>query len=137
MPHGGPWVRDVWEFDPLVQLLANRGYAVLQMNYRGSPGYGEELFQMARRQIGRPSRMTLKMAPGGPLPPVWRTRSTSQSWAPATAATRALFALGHNPELYRCGISMAGVTDWAAIYDDRRGDPDARDANKYWRRENW
>ncbi|MES1167651.1 MAG: S9 family peptidase, partial [Oleiharenicola lentus] len=40
LPHGGPTVRDVWGFDPLVQFLANRGYAVLQMNYRGSPGYG-------------------------------------------------------------------------------------------------
>ena len=47
----------------------------------------------------------------------------------------ALFALGRNPELYCCGISMAGVTDWPAIYDKRRGDSDYKEANKYWRRE--
>ncbi|MDI1319720.1 MAG: hypothetical protein PSW75_05925, partial [bacterium] len=47
MPHGGPWVRDTWGFDPLVQLLANRGYAVLQMDYRGSTGYGDELLKTA------------------------------------------------------------------------------------------
>jgi dipeptidyl aminopeptidase/acylaminoacyl peptidase len=40
VPHGGPAVRDRWEFDPMVQFLANRGYAVLQMNFRGSAGYG-------------------------------------------------------------------------------------------------
>ncbi|MFD3683787.1 S9 family peptidase [Nocardiopsis sp. NPDC058631] len=38
--HGGPWFRDAWGFDPAVQLLANRGYAVLQVNFRGSTGYG-------------------------------------------------------------------------------------------------
>jgi len=53
MPHGGPWVRDVWSFDPLVQMLANRGSAVLQMNYRGSPGYGVEFSRIAKHEIGR------------------------------------------------------------------------------------
>ena len=38
--HGGPWFRDYDNFDPEVQLLANRGYAVLQVNYRGSTGFG-------------------------------------------------------------------------------------------------
>ncbi len=43
MPHGGPHgIRDWWEFDPEVQLLANRGYAVLQVNFRGSGGYGRD-----------------------------------------------------------------------------------------------
>jgi len=44
MPHGGPEARDVWSFDYLAQYFANRGYAVLQPNYRGSTGYGEEWF---------------------------------------------------------------------------------------------
>jgi dipeptidyl aminopeptidase/acylaminoacyl peptidase len=39
--HGGPWARDAWQFNPEVQLLANRGYAVLQVNFRGSTGYGK------------------------------------------------------------------------------------------------
>ena len=40
-PHGGPWARDAWGFSPEVQFLANRGYAVLEMNFRGSTGYGK------------------------------------------------------------------------------------------------
>ena len=40
-PHGGPWARDEWGYNPEIQLLANRGYAVLQMNFRGSTGYGD------------------------------------------------------------------------------------------------
>ncbi|ANY08857.1 peptidase [Pseudonocardia sp. HH130630-07] len=45
--HGGPWYRDSWCYDPEVQLLANRGYAVLQVNFRGSTGYGKAFTQAA------------------------------------------------------------------------------------------
>jgi dipeptidyl aminopeptidase/acylaminoacyl peptidase len=45
--HGGPWSRDVWGYDPVAQLLANRGYAVLQVNYRGSTGYGKAFYNAA------------------------------------------------------------------------------------------
>ncbi|SFS41984.1 S9 family peptidase [Saccharopolyspora flava] len=45
--HGGPWHRDHWGFNPLVQLLANRGYAVLQVNFRGSDGFGKAHMQAA------------------------------------------------------------------------------------------
>jgi dipeptidyl aminopeptidase/acylaminoacyl peptidase len=41
-PHGGPWTRDVWGFNPEVQFFANRGIAVLLINFRGSTGYGKE-----------------------------------------------------------------------------------------------
>lgn len=49
--HGGPWARDVWGYDPEVQMLANRGYAVLQVNYRGSAGYGKAFFNAAEREF--------------------------------------------------------------------------------------
>nr|WP_081466397.1 S9 family peptidase [Collimonas fungivorans] len=52
-PHGGPWVRDVWGYNPEVQLLANRGYAVLQMNYRGSTGYGRQFWEASFKQWGK------------------------------------------------------------------------------------
>jgi dipeptidyl aminopeptidase/acylaminoacyl peptidase len=52
MPHGGPWARDVWGFDPLAQLLANRGYAVLQPNFRGSTGYGKRFLELGNEGWG-------------------------------------------------------------------------------------
>jgi dipeptidyl aminopeptidase/acylaminoacyl peptidase len=52
MPHGGPWGRDVWRFDPLAQLLANRGYAVLQPNFRGSTGYGKRFLELGNKEWG-------------------------------------------------------------------------------------
>jgi dipeptidyl aminopeptidase/acylaminoacyl peptidase len=52
-PHGGPWVRDGWGFNPEVQFLANRGFCVLQMNYRGSTGYGRKFWEASFKQWGR------------------------------------------------------------------------------------
>ena len=51
-PHGGPWARDGWIFNPEVQFLANRGYAVLQVNYRGSTGYGRKFWEASFKQWG-------------------------------------------------------------------------------------
>ncbi|MGL4619647.1 MAG: alpha/beta hydrolase family protein, partial [Chroococcidiopsis sp.] len=50
--HGGPWVRDTWGYDPEVQWLANRGYAVLQVNFRGSTGYGKAFLNAGNREWG-------------------------------------------------------------------------------------
>lgn len=49
--HGGPWARDAWGYDPEAQLLANRGYAVLQVNYRGSSGFGKAFMHAAEREF--------------------------------------------------------------------------------------
>ncbi|MGG3887650.1 prolyl oligopeptidase family serine peptidase [Metabacillus fastidiosus] len=51
-PHGGPWARDIWGFNSEVQLLANRGYAVLQMDFRSSAGYGKEFLEAGNKQWG-------------------------------------------------------------------------------------
>lgn len=51
-PHGGPWARDNWGFNPEVQFLANRSYAVLQMNFRGSTGYGKAFWEASFKQWG-------------------------------------------------------------------------------------
>ena len=48
--HGGPWVRDTWGYNPQAQWLANRGYAVLQVNYRGSTGYGKAFLNAGNRE---------------------------------------------------------------------------------------
>jgi dipeptidyl aminopeptidase/acylaminoacyl peptidase len=52
-PHGGPWARDGWYFNPEVQFLANRGYAVFQMNFRGSTGYGKKFWEASFKEWGK------------------------------------------------------------------------------------
>jgi dipeptidyl aminopeptidase/acylaminoacyl peptidase len=53
LPHGGPWGREVWGFNPLSQFLANRGYAVLMPNFRGSTGYGKKFLDAGNGEWGR------------------------------------------------------------------------------------
>lgn len=52
MPHGGPWARDAWGYNPFTQFLANRGYAVLQPNFRGSTGYGKAFLNAGNQAWG-------------------------------------------------------------------------------------
>jgi len=52
LPHGGPWARDTWGYSGMVQFLANRGYAVLQPNFRGSTGYGKEFLNLGNDEWG-------------------------------------------------------------------------------------
>jgi dipeptidyl aminopeptidase/acylaminoacyl peptidase len=122
MPHGGPFVRDVWGCSPMVQFLANRGYAVLQMNFRGSPGYGIEFLQKGKREVGRAmqddiedgTRWAIEQGVADPA----RVAIVGGSYG----GYAAMFALAHNPELYRCGVSINGVTDWSDIIRERRGE---------------
>lgn len=132
MPHGGPWVRDVWGFDPLVQMLANRGYAVLQMNYRGSPGYGEELYANARRQVGRQIQDDIEDGTRWAIAAGVADPKRIAIFGMSYGGYSALFALAHNPELYRCGISFAGVTDWLTIYSNSDV-AEYKVARAYWR----
>lgn len=53
IPHGGPWARDIWGFNPLAQFFANRGYAVLEPNFRGSTGYGKKFLDAGNKEWGR------------------------------------------------------------------------------------
>lgn len=132
MPHGGPWARDVWGYDPLVQLLANRGYAVLQMNYRGSPGYGEELYANARREIGKQIQDDIEDAARWALAAGVADPAHLAILGASYGGYSALFALGHNPELYKCGVSFAGVTDWPAIYNTSDV-AEYKESKRYWR----
>jgi dipeptidyl aminopeptidase/acylaminoacyl peptidase len=131
MPHGGPGIRDVWRFDPLVQMLASRGYAVLQVNFRGSTGYGEKFYEQGRREVGRAIQDDIedgtRWAIAQGLADPKRIAIVGGSYGGYSA----LFALGHNPDLYRCGISVSGVTDWLKLYENF-SEPEHRFAQEYW-----
>lgn len=112
LPHGGPYgIRDKSEYDPEVQFLANRGYAVLQPNYRGSGGYGKDFYEKGEGQWGRVMQDDLDdgmdwLAKQGTIDPkrVCLVGGSYGGYAALWGATR-------NPERYRCAASFAGVSD--------------------------
>lgn len=121
MPHGGPFARDDWEYDPFVQFLASRGYVVLQPEFRGSTGYGKAFVEKGYGQWGRKMQDDVDdgvdwLVKSGKVDPK-RVCIMGASYG----GYAALWGAIRNPEKYRCAISFAGVTDIAAIlrYDRR------------------
>lgn len=113
LPHGGPYgVRDVLEYSDEVQFLANRGYAVLQPNYRGSGGYGEFYDELGRGQIGRAMQDDLDDAMDWAVAQGFVDPGRVCMVGSSYGGYAALWAAIRNPERYRCVVSFAGVTDW-------------------------
>jgi len=122
MPHGGPFARTSWRFDPWVQLLANRGYAILQPNFRGSTGYGRAYVEMGYDQWG--TGMITDIDDGAK----WlidQGISDPQRMCIMGASYggyAALWSAIENPDRYKCSISLNGVTDVRAMlkYDRKQ-----------------
>lgn len=117
--HGGPFfVRDSWEFDPLVQVMATRGYAVLQVNFRGSAGYGLQFEQLGYREWGGKMQDDVTDAThwaidqGIALP--GHTCIVGGSYGGYAALEGAV----KEPDLYRCAIGYVGVYDLTKMYTD-------------------
>lgn len=111
LAHGGPFYRDTWEFDPWVQLLANRGYAVLQANFRGSTGYGRDYMARGFGEWGTGMINDLidgvGWLAGDGIVDASRVCIMGASYGGYAAIWSAISA----PQVYRCAISFAGVTD--------------------------
>jgi dipeptidyl aminopeptidase/acylaminoacyl peptidase len=111
MPHGGPFIRDKWTYEPWAQFLANRGYAVLQPNFRGSTGYGKAFVEAASGQFGRKMQDDLDdgvswLAERGTVDPK-RVCILGASYG----GYAAMWGAVRNPDVYRCAISFAGISD--------------------------
>lgn len=110
LPHGGPYGRDAKRFDYFAQFFASRGYGVMQMNFRGSDGYGKSYEESGRKNwvvmqedVEDGARWLLQKGYADP------ERMCIAGWSYGGYA--ALMGALKTPELYRCAISMAGVTD--------------------------
>ncbi|MCW9016993.1 MAG: prolyl oligopeptidase family serine peptidase, partial [Kangiellaceae bacterium] len=117
--HGGPYgIRDVWWFDTDAQLLANNGYAVLQVNYRGSGGYGLNYERMAYRK--RASMIQHDIIDGTrwamSLPEISEDKACIMGWS--FGGYSAVMSPLVEPELFKCSIAAAGVYDAVEQEDD-------------------
>jgi dipeptidyl aminopeptidase/acylaminoacyl peptidase len=114
--HGGPWIRDDARFDPEVQLLANRGYAVLQVNYRGSTGFGVKFLNSSTHEWGRGTQQDLydavkwAIAQGIADP----KRIAAMGWSGGGYAT--LMSLWQQPAMFACGVDGVGPGDLKTLF---------------------
>jgi acetyl esterase/lipase len=125
LPHGGPWRRDNWGWDPEVQFLASRGYAVFQPNYRGSKG---SEWRFPEEDIWNFTKMHEDVTDG--VKALLRSglvdRDRVAIMGGSFGAYLALCGAVDEPELYRCAVAIAGVFDWETMMKERRSGDHAR-----------
>jgi dipeptidyl aminopeptidase/acylaminoacyl peptidase len=135
-PHGGPYgVRDVWGFDPAVQFLASRGYAVLQVNFRGSGGYGRTFEQSGYQRMGLQMQDDITDAVEWVVGKGFADPARVCIYGAGYGGYAALMGLIRTPKLYRCGIDYGGPVDLTLLYRSnvsagRWGSDDA--ARRWW-----
>ena len=149
MPHGGPWVRDTWGYNSYAQFLANRGYCVLQVNYRGSTGYGKSFLNAGDREWGM--KMQEDLTNGA------RFLADNDHCHPekigilggSYGGYATLAGLTFTPDVYACGVSIVGPSNlftllesippyWEtarAMFHKRMGDPTTEDGKERLRQQ--
>jgi len=110
-PHGGPWARDVWSWNPEVQMLANRGYAVLQMNYRGSTGYGRKFWQASFKQWGRKMQDDITDGVRYLIKEGIADAKRICIYGASYGRYATLAGVAYTPELYACAVDYVGVSN--------------------------
>lgn len=123
LPHGGPFgITDEWAFDPEVQILAQAGYAVLQVNYRGSGGYGRSFQLAGAREWGGKMQDDLTDATRWAIEQGHASADRICIYGGSYGAYAAMMGAAREPELYRCAAGYVGVYDLPMMRnDDRRG----------------
>lgn len=114
--HGGPWARDSWVFSSVNQLLANRGYSILQVNYRGSTGFGKSFINAANGNLAKIRNDILDCTN-------WAVanRITDQEHIAIMGASfggySALAGLTFSPEVFCCGVDVVGPSCWITLLE--------------------
>jgi dipeptidyl aminopeptidase/acylaminoacyl peptidase len=115
--HGGPWVRDLGTLDPRVQFLANRGYAVVQVNYRGSSGYGKAHLWAAVGEFGRKMSDDIDDAAQWAIDRGIADPDRIAIMGGSYGGYAAMVGMTRTPRLYAAGVSFVGVSDLPALMD--------------------
>ena len=110
-PHGGPWARDNWGFNPEIQFLANRGYAVLQMNFRGSVGYGREFWEISFKQWGKTMQDDITDGVNWLIEEGIADPDRIAIYGASYGGYATLAGLTFTPDIYACGVDYVGVSN--------------------------
>lgn len=110
-PHGGPWARDSWGMNPEVQFFANRGYAVLQMNFRGSVGYGRQFWEASFKQWGKTMQNDITDGVNWLIKEGIADAKRIAIYGASYGGYATLAGITFTPELYACAVDYVGVSN--------------------------
>lgn len=110
-PHGGPWARDCWGYSSEVQFLSNRGYAVFQMNFRGSTGYGRHFLEASYKQWGLKMQDDITDGVKWLIEKGIANPNRIAIYGGSYGGYATLAGLTFTPDLYACGIDYVGVSN--------------------------
>lgn len=109
--HGGPWARDSWGFNPMHQWLANRGYAVLSVNFRGSAGYGKKFLNAGNREWGGKMHLDLIDAVDWLVKEGIANPKKVGIMGGSYGGYATLVGLTFTPEVFACGVDIVGPSN--------------------------
>ncbi|QEC76051.1 alpha/beta hydrolase family protein [Mucilaginibacter ginsenosidivorax] len=118
MPHDGPWARDTWGYDEQVQFLANRGYAVFQMNYRGSTGYGKAFRSAGYKQVGGKIQDDITDGVHWLIDKKIANPKKIAIFGGRFGGFSALYGVSFHPELYNCAVVQYGLINFFTYIKD-------------------
>jgi dipeptidyl aminopeptidase/acylaminoacyl peptidase len=116
--HGGPWARDAWGFNPVHQWLANRGYAVLSVNFRGSTGFGKDFINAADRQWGARMHDDLLDAVDWAVERGIAREDQVAIMGGSYGGYATLWGLAATPEVFACGVDIVGPSNLITLAEN-------------------
>jgi dipeptidyl aminopeptidase/acylaminoacyl peptidase len=139
--HGGPWARDTWGYDPEAQWLSNRGYLCIQVNFRGSTGYGKDFVNAGDKEWGAKMHTDLLDAVDWAVDQGYADRSKVAIYGGSYGGYAALAGAAFTPDVFACAVDIVGPSNlktliesippyWApmiAQFHTRVGDPDTEE----------
>lgn len=119
LPHGGPHgIRDYWQWHPEAQYLSHHGYAVLQVNYRGSGGYGSEFQKSGYKRWGQEMQDDLTDATHWAIEQGIADKNRMCIYGASYGGYAAMMGVIREPNLYQCAASYVGVYDIENLFDN-------------------
>jgi dipeptidyl aminopeptidase/acylaminoacyl peptidase len=109
--HGGPWWRDSWGFDPEIQAFANRGYLCVQVNFRGSTGYGKKFLNAGNREWGARMHDDLIDAVEYVVAQGWADRQRIAIFGGSYGGYAALVGVTFTPDVFACAVDIVGPSN--------------------------
>jgi dipeptidyl aminopeptidase/acylaminoacyl peptidase len=116
--HGGPWLRDSYEFDPANVWIAEQGYAALSVNFRGSSGFGKHFMRIADRQWSKTMHDDLLDAVQWAIGQGVTVKDKVAIWGLSYGGYSTLVGLSFTPDVFRCGVDIAGPSNLTTLQDD-------------------